>query len=71
MEKLHGHRCVVITIVYSTCHGLYLAAVHAEGKWMNHFQHALELREGVKPSHSRIGSSQVTHRPGMTPGRGP
>ena len=52
--------------VYSTCHGLHLAAVHAQGKWVNHFQHALELREGVKPSHTRIGSGQVTHRPGMT-----
>ena len=57
--------------VYSTCGGLHLAAVHAQAKWVNHFQHALELREGVKPSHSGIWSSQVTHRPGMTPGRGP
>ena len=56
---------------YSTCCGLHLPAVHAQGKWMNHFQHALELREGVKPSHSGIGSGQVTHRLGMTPGRGP
>ena len=57
--------------VYSTCHELYLAAVHAQGKWMNHFQCTLELREGLKPSCSGIWSSQVTHRPGMTPGRGP
>ena len=47
MEKLQVHRCVVIMSVYSTCHGLHLAAVHAQGKWVNHFQHALELREGV------------------------
>ena len=52
---------VVIMSVYSTCCGLHLAAVHAEGKWVNHFQHALELREGLKPSHSGIWSSQVAH----------
>ena len=71
MEKLQVHRCVVITSVYSTYRGLHLAAVHAQGEWVNHFQHALELREGVKPSCSRIWSSQVTHRPGMTPGGEP
>ena len=38
---------MVIMSVYSTCHGLHLATVHAHGKWVNHFQHALELREGV------------------------
>ena len=71
MEKLQVHRGVLIMSVYSTCHGLHLAAAHAQEKWVNHFQCALELREGVKPSRSRIWSSQVTHRPGMTPGRGP
>ena len=71
MEKLQVHRCVVIMSVDSTCHGLHLAAVHAQGKWMNHFQHALELREGVKPSFSGIWSSQMAHRLGMTLGREP
>ena len=69
MEKLQVHRCMVITSVYSTCRGLHFAAVHAQGKWVNHFQCPLELREGVKSSHSRIWFSQVTHGPGMTPGR--
>ena len=60
-----------IMSVYSTWPGQHLAAVHAQGKWVNHFQYALELREGVKPSQSSIWSSQVAHRPGMTPGREP
>ena len=57
--------------VNSTCPGSHLAAVHAQGKWVNHFQHILELREGMEPSCSRIWSSHVTHGPGMTPGREP
>ena len=46
MEKLQVHRHMVVMSYYSTFHGLSLAAVHAQGKWQNHFQCILELREG-------------------------
>ena len=45
-ENLQVHRCVVIMSVYFALHRLHLAAVHEQGKWVNHFWHALELREG-------------------------
>ena len=45
MENLQVHRYVVKMSVYSTCHRLHLAAIHEQGKWVKHFQHALELRE--------------------------
>ena len=44
-ENLQVHRCVVVTSVYSTCHGLHLAAIHEQGECVKPFQHALELRE--------------------------
>ena len=56
MEKLQVHRCVVIMSVYSTCCRLHLQLYMHSGNGCNHFQHALELRERVKSSHSRMGS---------------
>ena len=46
LENLQVHRCVILMSVYSAFHRLHLAAVHEERKWVNHFWHALELREG-------------------------
>ena len=39
------HRYVIIMSAYSTCCRLHLAAIHEQGKWVEHFQHTLELRE--------------------------
>ena len=46
MEKLQVHRHVVTMSYYSTFHGLNLTAIHAQGKWLHHFQCILELGEG-------------------------
>ena len=54
MEKLQVNRYVVIMSFYSAFHGLDLAALHTQGNRPYHFQHALELREGVRPSRSGI-----------------